>query len=218
MDAGRIGQLPAARDRSHLIGRVSTLVGIMASLQLNVSGPPRLIALTGATSPSTTKTSTLSSTSSTTLPPMQLQPPPDGLRPGTWDELYLLIKQHLGPQGYAVTTYRSKTNKLGIKRKLGVICDRGRRIRQTSGQKRLHGTSRTNECSFLCIAKRNPATFEWLLSVKNSTYNHSATLPVAHPSLRKLNITEEVNHTIKTRTALGDTPGQIISGLQIGGD
>ena len=38
---------------------------------------------------------------------MQLQPPPDGLRAGTWDEIYLLIKQHVGRRGYALALIRS---------------------------------------------------------------------------------------------------------------
>ena len=46
---------------------------------------------------------TFSSTSSTMLSPIQLQLPPDGLRAGSLDELYLLIKQYVGPQSYAVT-------------------------------------------------------------------------------------------------------------------
>ena len=44
---------------------------------------------------------------------MQLQPP-DGLRAGTWDELYLLIKQYVDLQDYAVTTYGRESGKVGV--------------------------------------------------------------------------------------------------------
>ena len=55
---------------------------------------------------------------------MQLQLSPDGLQSSYWDELYLLIKQYVGPQGYTVITYRSKAIKLRIKRKARIISDR----------------------------------------------------------------------------------------------
>ena len=94
-----------------------------------------------------------------------------------------------------------------------IICDRGRKIRETSGQKRIYGTSRTNNCPFVCKAFLRDSG--WILEVLNGSHNYTPTLPVAHPSLRKLEMIHERREVIKERTRTRDTPAQIIQGFHL---
>lgn len=56
---------------------------------------------------------------------------------------------------------------------------------------------------------------DWILYVTNPEHNHEATAPYAHPSLRKLAMTEDVINTIRTETQKQSTPQQIATGLRV---
>ena len=139
---------------------------------------------------------------------MTLLPPPNGLTDATVDTLLYQVQQHAGQEGYAVVKQRSKPDKYGVVRKIWLRCDRGGKLRDRHGNRRIHGTSRLNECPFKAVMRRNGS--EWVLEVEDGSHNHSATLQVAHPSLRRLALTPDTKQAIVTQTKGHMTPGQII--------
>ena len=143
---------------------------------------------------------------------MTLLPPPEGLSDVTRESLIRKVQEHAGPEGYAVVTYRSKQNKKGVVSKVWLRCTRGGKIRATAGQKRIHRSSRLNECPFKAVAKRH-SDGDWYLEVHDASHNHSATLQVAHTARREIALTKEVEEVNVERTKSHATPGAIISGL-----
>jgi hypothetical protein len=69
------------------------------------------------------------------------------------NDLLRFINEHAGPEGYAVVLKRIKKFKLGVKSKVWIICDRGRKSHECTRQNRRHDDSRHMKCSFSIIVK-----------------------------------------------------------------
>lgn len=117
---------------------------------------------------------------------MELAPPPADLQHLTAEGLQQLIQLHARNQGYAVVKSRTKNDKKGELKTVWLICDRGRPLRESTGTKRIHGTSRRNDCPFEIVLRRSLDLGIWIIDLKNGTHNHTGSLPVAHPSQRKI--------------------------------
>jgi len=94
---------------------------------------------------------------------MDLSPPLNGLSADSLDSLVLEAQAYAKQHGYAVVKKRLKASKRKEVRKAWLRCDRGLKIRTITSNKRIHGTSRTNECPFMCTAIRDSLTLEWRL-------------------------------------------------------
>ena len=149
---------------------------------------------------------------------MDLAPPPGGITDNSEEGLVRQVQEWAGNHGYAVVTARSKKNlKLGIKRKIWLRCDRGGKVVETCGQKRIHGGSRLNECPFSATAARVVTASQlgdWMLEVVDPEHNHAPTPPIAHPSLRALAMTSEVKERIKAETKSRAKPSEMVDRLR----
>lgn len=76
------------------------------------------------------------------------------------------------------------------------------------------------ECPFQLTAQRSgdvlAENFDWVLSVDNPNHNHPATRPIAHPSLRSLAMTSEVQDAIRQEAKSGARPQEML--VRIRGD
>lgn len=155
---------------------------------------------------------------------MPLAPPPTGGEGHVSEDLLIeALNKHAGPEGYAVSTARSKKSKKGqgIKNKVYIRCDRGGKP-DPNGKgsgKRLHCSSRRNDCPFSAVAKLNTADDCWYLTdVRNPDHNHVATLAGAHPALRKLAMTVDVRKEIAQQVRVGVSSNQILTTLRLDTD
>ena len=82
------------------------------------------------------------------------------------------VNEHAGPEGYAVVIGRTKKSKLGVTRKVWIICDRGGKIREPTGQKRRHGSSRRTECPFTLTAILDNNIGLWVVEIVDPEHNH----------------------------------------------
>lgn len=147
---------------------------------------------------------------------MNLLPPPSDLTAPNGDLLLSLVQDHAKDEGYAVVTKRSQRDKRGEKDKIWLRCSRGGKIREMTGQKRKHETSRHNDCPFECIMKLDKKENTWRLRIKNASHNHDSEKRVAHVAHRKAALTREIEDTIAEQTANRATPREIIHALHQG--
>ena len=77
---------------------------------------------------------------------MPLTPPENLQTFESLEDLILRVNEHAAPQGYAVVILRTKKSKLKVTRKAWLICDRGRKHHDPTGEKRIHTTSRHIKC------------------------------------------------------------------------
>ena len=103
---------------------------------------------------------------------MDLLPPPSDLSASSDTHLISLIQEHALKNGYAVITKRSNKDKRGEKDKIWLRCSCSGKIREVTGQKRKHGTSRLNACPFECILKLDKKKDTWSLRIKEASHNH----------------------------------------------
>ena len=89
------------------------------------------------------------------------------------------INEFTKGQGYAVATFRSKTDKQTppTVRKIWLRCTKGRTYTSTSRTR--FSSSRMTECPFEATLTRIP--IGWGLKVKDPTYNHAVVNPIALP-------------------------------------
>ena len=125
-----------------------------------------------------------------------LAPPAEGETYATLEQLIRSVNHHAGPQGYAVVTARTKTSKLGVKRKAWLRCDRGGKSSGPQGQIRKHAASRRINCPFSLIAKRQNE--RWTFRVVNAEHSHDPTPPETHPALRRLALAEKKNDGVSS--------------------
>ena len=153
---------------------------------------------------------------------MDLAPPPDGITDSSEDGLVKQVQDWASQHGYAVVIARSKKNeRLGTKRKIWLRCDRGGKVVGTCGQKRIHGTSRLNDCPFSATAARTVTSKDmgdWVLEVVDKEHNHRPAPPIAHPSLRSLAMTSEVQDRIIAETKSRAKPSEMLDRLRDGQD
>ena len=147
---------------------------------------------------------------------MDLLPPPSDLSASSDTLLISLIQEHALKQGYAVITKRSNKDKRGEKHKIWLRYTRGGQIRETTGQKRKHGTSRLNNCPFECIIKLDKKEDIWHLRIKDASHNHDPGKRVAHSIHRAAVLTSQVEETIIAQSANRVTPADIMYGLNYG--
>ena len=147
---------------------------------------------------------------------MDLTPPPSDLTASSYDDLISLIQAHALKEGYAVVKRRSNKDRTGETDKVWVRCTRGGKIRETSGQKRKHRTSRANECPFSCILKLDKRQKIWRMRIKETEHNHPSAKRVAHAVHRVAATTSEVEAMIITQSADRATPGDILHKLNKG--
>jgi hypothetical protein len=144
-----------------------------------------------------------------------LAPPEDGQSFESLEEMIKRINEHAAPQGYAVVIGRTKKSKLGVRRKAWLVCDRGRKSTGPRGQERRHISSRRIECPFSVVVMRDGDSGAWFMEVVKPGHNHSATLVGAHPSLRKLAMTEEVKSEIERSLSVQIRPAQVLFSLRL---
>ena len=152
---------------------------------------------------------------------MVLSPPPDGWTDVSLDGLILRVQQHAGSEGYAVVKARTAVfKKDGLVRKAWIRCDRGGKPEKNSKttHKRIT-SSRLDDCPFKAIIQRTRVAgvqTDWLLTVVNPDHNHGYTIPGAHPSLRKIALTDEIKEIVVNQTRAGSRPSQVLSTLRLG--
>ena len=153
---------------------------------------------------------------------MALDPSPSDWSDSSLDTLILRIQEHAGSQGYAVVKGITKRFKDGPFRKIWLRCDRGGKPEKNSKSTGKRVTSsRLIDCPFQVIAQRtriNGVSTDWALTVDNPEHNHGFIPRGAHPSLRKIALTQEVQDTIVNDTRTGSRPSQILSSLRLDTD
>lgn len=122
---------------------------------------------------------------------MPLAPPENQQTFESLEDLILRVNEHAAPQGYAVVLLRTKKSKLKVTRKAGLICDRGQKHHDPTGQKRKHTTSGLIKCLFSLTGKLEDGY--WLLDVVDPSHNHPLTLAGAHPVHRKMAMDAEIH-------------------------
>ena len=148
---------------------------------------------------------------------MNLSPPTHllGTHYDSLDELIKNIQLHAGTQGYAVCRLRTKKSPYtGLLETCYLCCDRGRKERMPTGQKRKHNGSRRNDCPFSVVAKSTNGSW-FIREIRNPNHNHSPTVAASHPSLRKLHITPTITSEIERGTQVNLRPGAIIDSLRL---
>ena len=149
---------------------------------------------------------------------MSLRPPTPLLNQSfsSLDSLLKALQEYAGSEGYAVTKKRTKNNpKTNLPDTCYFVCDRGRKIHIPKGQRRIHGSSRTNECPFSVVAKYREDMDWYIRDIRDSSHNHEATCRGSHPSLRKLALTEDVQKQIAQATRIQQKPGQIVTAMRL---
>ena len=149
---------------------------------------------------------------------LDMAPPPGDLQHEDHEHLIIMIQEHAAVHGYAVVKLRSKKSKTGKLYKIHLCCDRGRPIREPQGHKREHTSSRRNDCPFTAVIQRSTAGGEltdWRLDVKNPAHNHKGLPLIAHPSQRKLAMTNEKRQTIAIEFKKNQTAANIATGLRL---
>lgn len=116
------------------------------------------------------------------------------------------MNEHAGREGYAIVLKRTKKSKLGITNKVWIICDRGRKKHQVTGQNRRHGGSRHIECPFSVIAKLDEDIQTWLYEVKNPEHTHTSSAAGSHPVLRRMAITAEMRSEVSRQLNCQNRP------------
>ena len=140
---------------------------------------------------------------------MALNPPPLKLYDCAslaLDDIHEFVKG----QGYAVLTFRSKTDKQSppTVRKMWFRCAKGDSHKRTA-RKRLTG-SRMTDCPFELALTRT--VIGWQVEVQEPTYNHEAFVHAAAlPHYRQR--TKETNKTIADMSASSITPSKILTNL-----
>jgi len=120
------------------------------------------------------------------------------------------INEFAKGQGYAVSKFRSKTDKQTppTVRKIWLQCAKGRSYKRTS-RERLTG-SRMTDCPFALTITRT--AIGWQVEVQDPTHNHGAFAhPAALPHYRQR--TEETKKTIADISASSIAPSKILTSL-----
>lgn len=147
---------------------------------------------------------------------MNLTAPPEGVLYSSIEAVVRAVNEHAGPEGYAVIIARTKVSKKGVKRKVWLRCDRGGKIREPKGQKRVHGSSRLEDCPFKLTAKRiDEESEEWILTVEDASHNHAPTLAGSHPALRKIALDNAAMDAIRRQSRVDVPPAKILSSLRL---
>lgn len=146
---------------------------------------------------------------------MSLASPSDDQIFFTLEDLIISVNTHVGPEGYAVVTARSKKSELGIKRKVWLRCDRGGRNRVSRERDRRHINTRIIDCQFKVTALRNGENETWALEVVNSHHNHDASLAESHSALRKLTMIEEIKTDVSRQLTVHTASFKILSTLRV---
>lgn len=148
---------------------------------------------------------------------MELSPPTHLLNEhySSLDTLITKIQRHASAQGYAVCQLRTKKSRsTGVLDTCYLCCDRGRKERTPTGQKRKHDCSRTNNCPFSLVAKLMDGS--WLIrDIRNPNHNHQPTIAASHPSLRKLQLTPTITSEIERATQVNLKPAAIVDSLRL---
>lgn len=89
----------------------------------------------------------------------------------------------------------SKSPYTGLLETYFLCCDRVRKERTPTRQKRKHDRSRTNDYPFPIVAKITEGS--WLIrEIRNPNQIHSTTIAASHPSLRKLHLMPAITSEI----------------------
>ena len=144
-----------------------------------------------------------------------LAPPTNVQAFDSLEDLIIKVNEHAAPQGYAVVFGRTKKFKLGERRKAWLVCDRGRKSHESSGQKRRHIGSRRIECLFFCTARRENDSGIWYLEVVDPTHNHEATLSGAHSVHRKIAMTSRLQSDISNVLKVQIRSSQIFFSIRV---
>ena len=140
-------------------------------------------------------------------------PPTNVQYTGDPAEVFQQLQSIVQDYGYALTIQRSKVRTSGLYFgevfKLYIICDQGRKAKESTAQKRKRGATRCKECPFKLIATRIPDHTKWNLTCKDDHHNHQATPAVAHPKHRQIYMTAENREVIRIQTKVGATPSHI---------
>lgn len=141
---------------------------------------------------------------------MNLSPPTHllGIRYDTHKALINAVQSHARGQGYAVCCLRTKKSpSTGLTGICYLCCDRGRKVRIPTGQKRKHHGSRTLDCPFSIVAKILDGS--WLIrEIRNPHHNHL-------PTLRKLNLTPAITSEVERATQFSMKPAAIVASLRL---
>lgn len=148
---------------------------------------------------------------------MDMQPPPTDEAYLTLDYLVNAVNEFASAQGYAVVKRRTKTSKKGVLRKAVLICDRGRKFEAKGYGKRRGIATLKCDCEFQAIAMLGQDDM-WHLMIKEPSHNHTSTLAISHPALRKSAMTPQIKQSIETQSNLNIPPQKIIAGLRVDGD
>lgn len=148
---------------------------------------------------------------------MDLAPPIHllSIRYNSLEDLIHNIQLYASTQGYAVCRLRTKKSPCtGLLETCYLCCDRGRKERVPTGQKRKHDGSRTNDCPFSLVAKATEGSWS-IREIRNPNHNHSPTVAASHPSLRKLHLTPAITSEIERGTQVNLKPGAIVDSLRL---
>ncbi len=140
---------------------------------------------------------------------MSLEPPPEAFYSDR-QALIKAVKEWAGSHGYAATI-KNSNNKKGF---VYMACDCSGTKQNTHNltpltTRRLRGSRRDN-CPFLIIGRRSAGI--WGLSVRVGMHNHDATIPEAHPTLRRLGSAHQ--QLVASLTNVGVPPRQIAAELK----
>lgn len=138
-----------------------------------------------------------------------------GVRYDSLDTLIHDIQAHASTQGYAVCRLRTKKSPCtGLLETCYLCCDRGRKERTPTWQKRKQDGSRTNDCPFSIVAKTTEGSW-FIREIRNPNHNHSSTIAASHPSLRKLHLTPAITSEIERATQVNLKPAAIVDSLRL---
>lgn len=149
---------------------------------------------------------------------MNLSPPTHllSIEYNTLNDLIHAIQLHASSEGYVVTRLCTKKSYSTCLIEICYLCcDRGRKERIPTGQKRKHSSTRTNDCPFSIVAKFRDNS--WVIrEIRNPHHNHLATISASHPSLRKLTFTPAIKSEVERATKVNIKPVAIVESQRLG--
>lgn len=132
------------------------------------------------------------------------------------EELTSAVKSDVSTYGFAVVKARTKKNaRTGDIEVCYFRYDRGSKVKEPTGQLRMHTTTRLIDCPWSGYARYKPEEVGWRLIIRNGSHNHPLTAStIAYPSLRLMNLIEDIKNRITWQSQAQISPGQILTSLR----